>query len=203
MLEAEVKPGPLRILGIDPGLADVGYGVIDAPLGSNPSQLVEYGVFKTPAHQPLVQRLLSLEEAFRELVDRFNPSVIAVEELFFAKNIRTIMAVAHGRAACILGAASQGASLIEYTPVEIKQALTGHGGAGKLQVQKMVRVLLGLPEIPKPDHAADALAAALSYVHSKTLVAKIKGMREMLPMTDNPAKRLLEQAGIYKHRRRS
>ena len=119
-------------------------------------------------------RLALIHQRVGELVERFAPEVVAVEELFFAKNVKTAMVVAHGRAAAILGAAGRGIKLVEFTPLQIKQGLTGHGRAGKLQVQSMVRVVLGLAEVPRPDHAADALAAALCYLHSIALTGKVE-----------------------------
>ncbi len=165
--------GGLRVLGIDPGLADVGWGAVEQrPDGI--CVLLGYGVVRTAAGEPLPERLGQIHRAVGALVAEYAPAVVAVEQLFFAKNVKTAMVVAHGRAACILATAGSGAALREYTPLQIKQALTGHGRAGKAQVQAMVRVVLGLPEIPRPDHAADALAAALCHVHSLGLDSKVE-----------------------------
>jgi crossover junction endodeoxyribonuclease RuvC len=159
-------------MGIDPGLSDVGYGVIDWDGRAGRARLVRYGVTRTKAGVPLAERLMTIHRELAAIAEADAPDAIVVEELFFAANVKTAMVVAHGRAACIL-ATAPGRQLVEYTPLQIKKALTGHGRAGKLQVQMMVRALLGLEEIPRPDHAADALAAALCHVHSLALDAKI------------------------------
>lgn len=162
---------PLRVLGIDPGLADVGWGAIETHGGR--SLLLGYGVIQTRAGQDIATRLDAIYRRVSELIDELEPAVVAIENLYFAKNAKTAMVVAHGRAAAILATAGHGIRLFEYTPLEIKQALTGHGRAGKSQVQSMVKVVLGLAEIPKPDHAADALAAALCHLHSAALERKV------------------------------
>jgi crossover junction endodeoxyribonuclease RuvC len=158
---------------------------------------VDYGVVRTTQEQPLSERLERIYRDLETLIDRHQPSVAAVEQLYFARNVKTAMVVAHGRAACILATARRHLELVEYTPLQIKQALTGHGRASKEQVQKMVRVLLGLSSIPRPDHAADALGAALCYVQSLAMNAKIA--RATAPATqtevpENPLKVLLAQA---------
>lgn len=162
---------PLRVLGIDPGLADVGWGAVETH-GSR-TIVLGYGVIQTHPNQDLAARLDVIYRRVGELIDELDPSVVAIENLYFAKNAKTAMVVAHGRAAAILATAGHGIMLREYTPLQIKQALTGHGRAGKSQVQSMVRVVLGLAEIPRPDHAADALAAALCHVHSLALDSKV------------------------------
>jgi len=172
--------GPLRVLGIDPGLADVGWGAIDSPRDGAAARLVDYGVIQTAAGDSLAARLDQIYQRLSGLIERVKPDVVAIEQLFFAKNVKTAMVVAHGRAACILATARGGVSVCEYTPLEIKQALTGHGRASKEQVQRMVRVVLRLTEIPRPDHAADALAAALCHVHSLPLREKIDRARGKL-----------------------
>ena len=172
--------GPLRVLGIDPGLADVGYGVIDWPREGHAASLVDYGVIQTAAGESLAARLDQIYQRLSGLIERVKPDVVAIEELFFAKNVKTAMVVAHGRAACILATARSGVSVCEYTPLEIKQALTGHGRASKIQVQMMVRAVLRLSEIPRPDHAADALAAALCHVHLLPLQEKIDRAKSKL-----------------------
>lgn len=168
---------PLRVMGIDPGLADVGWGVVDWP-GSGNSSLVDYGVVRTPSTEDLAPRLATIHRELSEIIDATRPDVVAIEELFFCKNVKTAMVVAHGRAACVLATAHRRLPMFEYTPLQIKQALTGHGGASKSQVQLMVRVVLGLKDIPRPDHAADALAAALCYVHSLGMNEKINRARD-------------------------
>lgn len=200
--------GSLRVLGIDPGLADVGYGVIDWRAAQSKGQLVAMGLVQTRAGLPLAERLYQIFTRLSALVEETRPDVVAIEELFFAKNIKTAMAVAHGRAACVLATASHRVPVCEYTPLQIKQALTGHGRAGKEQVQWMVRALLGLAETPKPDHVADALAAALCHVHSLALTEKIqratgKADGAAVPCAAaelDPRKMMLAQ--VRRHRRR-
>lgn len=162
---------PLRVLGIDPGLADIGWGAIETHGGR--SFLLGYGVIQTRSNQDIATRLDAIHRGVGALIDELDPAVVAIENIYFAKNAKTAMIVAHGRAAAILATAGHGIRLCEYTPLQIKQALTGHGRAGKAQIQSMVRVVLGLEEVPQPDHAADALAAALCHVHSSALERKV------------------------------
>jgi len=152
------------ILGIDPGLATIGYGVIRAE-GVRQS-VIDYGVITTPAKQPLPSRLKMIYEAVLQLYDRFNPDAVALEELFFNTNITTGIAVAHARGTILTALAQRTDNLYEYTPLQVKQSVVGYGRAEKQQVQLMVRSLLNLKETPRPDDAADALAAALCYVNS-------------------------------------
>ncbi len=147
------------ILGIDPGLATAGYGVIRRE-GARLKPL-DYGVLETAAEIPFPRRLARLYRGMQELVERFRPDVVAFEELFFYNNVTTAIAVSHARGALVLAAEQANIPLYEYTPMQIKQAAVGYGHAEKKQVQYMVRMLLGLKEIPKPDDAADALACAI------------------------------------------
>ncbi len=148
------------ILGIDPGYAIVGYGVIEVTSGN--FKLVDYGAINTPKEEGLPVRLAMIEKGMLKLIETFKPDAIAVEELFFTKNITTGIAVAEARGVILLSAVKNCGHLYEYTPMQIKQAMTGYGGADKYQIQHMVKTLLGLKEIPKPDDAADALAVALT-----------------------------------------
>lgn len=152
------------ILGIDPGLATMGYGVIEENLGRH--RLIHYGILGTPAGQPLPQRLRTIFIGVNQLMDTFTPDDVAFEELFFAKNVTTGMAVSAARGAALVAAAQRTDNLYEYTPMQVKQAVTGHGKADKRQVQEMVRILLHMDAIPKPDDAADALAVALAHAAS-------------------------------------
>jgi len=152
------------ILGIDPGLATIGYGVIRAE-GVRQS-VIDYGVITTPAKQPLPSRLKMIYEAVLQLYDRFNPDAVALEELFFNTNITTGIAVAHARGTILTALAQRTDNLYEYTPLQVKQSVVGYGRAEKQQVQLMVRSLLNLKETPRPDDAADALAVALCLVNS-------------------------------------
>lgn len=154
----------LIILGIDPGLATMGYGVVRAERGK--IEPLDYGVVLTPKEESLPVRLALLEEGVGKIVDRFQPDEAALEELFFCKNITTGINVAHARGVILLALVKRCGKLFEYTPMQIKQGLTGYGRADKRQIQNMVKLLLGLKEIPKPDDAADALAVAV--LHAQT-----------------------------------
>lgn len=152
------------ILGIDPGLATLGYGVIRAESGR--STLVQFGTLTTKAGVPLPQRLRSIFLGVNQLMDIYEPDEVAFEELFFSKNVTTGMDVSAARGAALAAAATRTESLFEYTPMQVKQAVTGHGKADKRQVQTMVKLLLNMEEIARPDDAADALAVALTHAHS-------------------------------------
>ena len=148
------------ILGIDPGVATIGFGVIRAQRGKN--TLLQYGVITTPPGIPLSSRLLQISNDMEELIHTFHPDEMAVEELFFTKNITTGIAVAHGRGVILLAAEKLGVPVFEYTPMQVKQAVAGYGGAQKRQV------MLNMKEIPRPDDAADALAIAICHGRSAT-----------------------------------
>jgi len=154
------------ILGIDPGIATIGFGVIRAERGKN--TLVEYGVITTPAGLPLSNRLLQISKDMEELIHTFHPDEMAVEELFFAKNITTGISVAHGRGVILLAAEKFGIPIFEYTPMQVKQAVVGYGGAEKRQVMLMTQRLLGMRTVPRPDDAADALAIAICHSRAAT-----------------------------------
>ncbi len=156
------------ILGLDPGLATLGYGVINAVHGN--FSVVDYGVVTTPKECTLPERLLQLEEGVKELIETYKPENVAIEELFFSKNITTGIAVAEARGVILLTAVkSLGREVYEYTPNQIKQAITGYGGADKMQMQHMVQALLRLKSVPRPDDAADALAVALCHAQTSRL----------------------------------
>ena len=154
----------MRILGIDPGIAIVGFGLIEADRGK--TRLLNYGAITTPAGLPLARRLVQIEQDMEALIAQLKPNAIAVEELFFSNNITTGIAVAHGRGIILCTAEKSGVPLYEYTPMQVKQAVTGYGKAVKKQVQEMTRVLLHLPAVPKPDDTADALAMAITFCHT-------------------------------------
>ncbi len=155
----------MRILGIDPGLATVGWGVIDVERGK--PKVVSYGVILTPKEKKLPDRLSIIEEDIKLVIEKYKPDEIALEELFFNTNITTGINVAQARGVILLTAVKAcGGKLFEYTPLQIKQALTGYGRAEKRQIQEMTKTFLGLSKVPKPDDAADALAVALT--HSQT-----------------------------------
>lgn len=150
------------ILGLDPGLATLGYGVIEKDEKGN-SKAVDCGVIVTPKEETLPVRLAMLEEGLVKLLTKYEPDEVAIEELFFSKNITTGIAVAHARGVTLLACVKHCGKLYEYTPMQIKQALTGYGKAEKKQIQLTVASLLKLPAVPKPDDAADALAVALCH----------------------------------------
>lgn len=156
----------MRILGIDPGIAIVGFGLIEAERAN--VQMLQYGAITTEAHQPLSHRLVQIESDLRQLIEQFKPDAIAVEELFFSNNITTGIAVAHGRGVILCTAEKCGVPLFEYTPMQVKQAVVGYGLAEKKQVMDMVRRLLKLKAVPRPDDAADALAIAICHARSAT-----------------------------------
>ncbi len=152
------------ILGIDPGFAITGYGIVKYE--GNKFSVIDYGAVTTPAGMEMPKRLLSLSEGLEKVIEKFRPDFISVEELFFNKNIKTALNVGHGRGVVLLTAAKSGIPVFEYTPLQVKQAVVGYGRAEKAQVQQMVKVLLNLPAIPKPDDVADALAIAICHGHS-------------------------------------
>ncbi|NLV58726.1 MAG: crossover junction endodeoxyribonuclease RuvC [Clostridiales bacterium] len=149
------------ILGIDPGLATLGWGVVEAERSKQ--QLIDYGCILTTPDMALPQRLLAIQRELKALLDRFHPQDIAFEELFFAKNVTTAFTVGAARGVSVAVCAAHTDHLYEYTPMQVKLAVAGHGGAKKEQVQQMVKLLLHLDHIPKPDDAADAIAIALTH----------------------------------------
>ena len=154
------------ILGIDPGYATVGFGLVEGDRGQQ--KLIQCGVIRTPAGGAFAPRLHRIFEDTCLLIRQFSPAAIAIEELFFNKNEKTAIQVAHARGVLLLAGERLGVPLFEYTPLQIKQAITGYGRADKQQMMEMVRRLLGLNQIPKPDDAADALAIALCHLRSAT-----------------------------------
>jgi crossover junction endodeoxyribonuclease RuvC len=150
----------MRILGIDPGTGILGFGVIDLN-DKGKITLVDAGVIRTPVHQADSDRLLTIYEELHEIIKATKPTVMSVEKLFFAQNVTTAMSVSQARGVVLLCGMQHKLDLYEFTPQQIKLAITGHGRADKKQMQEMVRMLLNLKEIPKPDDAADALAAAI------------------------------------------
>ena len=157
----------MRILGIDPGTAITGWGVVEGD--GQTLTMVACGVVTTPAGMPLPQRLQIIYRELTEVIAQWQPEGSAIEELFFGKNVTTALTVGHGRGAALLALANAELPISEYKPLEVKQAITGHGGADKSQMQQMVRLLLNLTDIPRPDDAADALAVAICHLHSARL----------------------------------
>lgn len=156
----------MRILGIDPGIAIVGFGLIEADRGR--TQLLNYGAITTPAGLPLARRLVQIEQDMEALIAQLKPDAIAVEELFFSNNITTGIAVAHGRGVILCTIEKMQLPVYEYTPMQVKQAVVGYGLAEKRQVMDMTRHLLRLKAVPRPDDAADALALAICHARSAT-----------------------------------
>lgn len=152
------------VLGVDPGLAKMGWGVIETD-GSR-HRLLQYGTLGTPAGESMPIRLRSIFSGVQQLIATYKPDDIAFEELFFARNVTTALSVGAARGAALVAAAQHTENLYEYTPMQIKQAVVGYGKAEKHQVQMMVKMLLSLSEIPRPDDAADGLAVAITHAHS-------------------------------------
>lgn len=151
----------MRIIGIDPGTGILGFGVVDVVGGK--AKLVDAGVIKTPAHTPLDERLEDIFDSLTEIITATKPDAMSIEKLFFARNVTTAMSVSHARGVAMLTGRKAKLPISEYTPLQIKQTLTGYGKADKKQVQEMVRIQLGLREAPKPDDCADALATAITH----------------------------------------
>jgi crossover junction endodeoxyribonuclease RuvC len=154
-------------LGIDPGLAITGYGLVRKTDRS--LEVIDYGVVRTSPEHSLPERLQILYQELSDLIQQYRPKEGAVEELFFSRNVRTAMSVGQARGVALLALANAGIDIVEYQPLTVKQAVSGYGGADKAQMQTMVKMLLGLESIPRPDDAADALAVAICHLHSTGL----------------------------------
>lgn len=152
------------ILGIDPGFGITGYGVIE--YRANNFRMLEYGVISTKSTERFTSRLIQISDKIEELIAKYNPDAVAIEELFFNNNAKTVIAAAQGRGVAVATCAKHYIPVFEYTPLQVKQNITGYGRADKKQIQMMVKMLLKLNEIPKPDDAADALAIAMCHAHS-------------------------------------
>lgn len=163
----------MLVLGIDPGTAITGYGLVCED--EEGLALVGCGVITTPADQPLPQRLQAIYHGLTAIIGQHQPDQVAVEELFFSRNVRTALSVGQARGVVLLAAAEAGLPLHEYKPLEVKQTVAGYGGADKRQVQEMVRMLLNLEQVPEPDDAADAVAVAVCHIHSARMRALIGG----------------------------
>lgn len=151
----------MRIIGIDPGTGILGFGVVDA--NGTKTKMITAGVITTPAHTAIDERLEEIFDGLTEIIRETKPEVMSIEKLFFSRNVTTAISVAQARGVAILTGRKAKLPIVEYTPKQIKQTLTGYGDADKKQMQEMVRVQLGLTEVPKPDDCADALAAAITY----------------------------------------
>ena len=164
----------MRILGIDPGYAILGYGIIE--MRGNRFKVIDYGAVTTEAGMEMPDRLKVLYNSLMELIGRFEPEVASVEELYFNTNAKTAILVGQARGVALLACSNSGLEIAEYTPLQIKQALVGNGRAEKKQVQFMVKTILNLKEAPKPDDTADALAAAICHGHSAGARNRLKGL---------------------------
>jgi len=162
----------MLVLGIDPGTATTGYGLVTETPDGN-LKVIDFGVILTPAEMPMPERLLILHERLNEIILLHQPDNGAVEKLFFQRNVTTALSVGQARGIVLLCLAEAGKPVAEYTPTQVKQAICGYGGADKHQVQEMVRALLGLVEIPRPDDAADALAIAICHLNSSSFNEKV------------------------------
>ncbi|PKO21503.1 MAG: crossover junction endodeoxyribonuclease RuvC [Chloroflexi bacterium HGW-Chloroflexi-1] len=166
------------ILGIDPGTATTGYALVGEDEAGEP-QLLRYGIFTTRAGTPMPERLLTIHREMAALIREATPDAIAVEELFFKRNVTTALTVGQARGVVLLAAAQAGLAVYEYKPAEVKLALVGYGNADKQQIQEMLRMMLDLPDIPRPDDAADAIAVAICHLQSarfSQLVAESSAM---------------------------
>jgi crossover junction endodeoxyribonuclease RuvC len=161
----------MRALGIDPGTAIMGWGIVEED-GEGGLRLVDYGALTTSKDLPLPRRLQILYSGLTKLIAAFQPDTAAVEELFFSKNVTTAMAVSHARGVALLALANADVPVHEYRPMAVKQAITGYGHAEKAQIQEMVRLQLGLETIPKPDDAADALAIAICHAYTAPALSR-------------------------------
>ena len=158
----------MRILGIDPGIATIGFGIIDFDSKKREYKFINCGIISTPAHTLLSSRLATIYDDMTELIEAFKPDVISIEELFFNTNLTTGISVAHGRGVILLACKKAEVPIFEYTPLQVKQSVVGYGRAEKKQVMEMVKKLCKLTEAPKPDDAADAVALALCHARSST-----------------------------------
>ena len=153
----------MRVLGIDPGTITMGYGVIES--GEDEATPVDYGALTTPLRSPIGERLSHLYNKLLEIISRYRPDAVAVEQPFVAKNVRSALAIGRAQTVAMLAAANMGIPTYEYTPTQIKQRITNYGASSKEQIQEMVRLRLGLSQVPQPNDAADALAVALCHLH--------------------------------------
>lgn len=165
----------MKILGIDPGYAIMGYGIVEKT--GNKFKVCDYGAITTEAGTPMNERLEYLYDSLREIIEEQKPDVAAIEELFFNTNAKTAIMVGQARGVAILACVKGGIEIEEYTPLQIKQALVGYGRAEKKQVQMMVKTILNLKAVPKPDDTADALAAAICHGHSADTRKRLKELK--------------------------
>ena len=165
----------MLVIGIDPGTATTGFGLIRQPENGG-LELVDYGVVETPADSPMPERLMQLHSALINLLSLHRPVSGAVEKLFFQRNVTTAISVGQARGVALLALAQAGVPVGEYSPREVKRAVASYGDADKRQMQEMVRILLGMAAVPHPDDAADALAVAICHIHSQGISHRLTGM---------------------------
>ncbi len=163
----------MLVIGIDPGTARTGYGLVESS-ASGALKLVHYGVITTPAKKSLPDRLIQLHEKLQEILGSYEPDTAAVEQLFFQKNVSTALSVGQARGVVLLTLAEAGLVVEEYSPQDVKTAVTGYGAADKIQMQKMVQTLLNMEALPKPDDAADALAVAICHIQSRAYRSRLE-----------------------------
>jgi len=159
----------MLVLGIDPGTATTGYGLVE--YRESKERLLDYGTIKTAADMEMPLRLCKINRDLNLLIEEYNPDVVAVEELFYHNNSKTVITVAQGRGVAVMTAAGAGIEVVEYTPLQVKQAVVGYGKADKKQVQLMVQKILSMKDLPRPDDAADALAIAICHLHSHKILS--------------------------------
>ncbi len=165
----------MLVMGIDPGTATTGFGIVEGQ-GAR-AKMIDYGTILTPATMPMPERLVAINREMTNLIERYNPAAVAIEQLFFHKNSKTALSVAQSRGVLVMTAARAGITTAEYTPLQVKQAVVGYGSASKKQVQLLVQAILNLPTLPRPDDAADALAIAICHLHSYRMNALYGGER--------------------------
>jgi crossover junction endodeoxyribonuclease RuvC len=164
----------MLVIGIDPGTARTGYGLVEKST-SGALKLIRYGVINTPSGDPMTQRLTQLHLELQAIIAEYKPEMAAVEQLFFQKNVSTALSVGQARGVVLLTLASSGLPVEEYSPQDVKQAVTGYGAADKTQMQRMVKTLLNMEKLPKPDDAADALAVAICHIQSHAFRSRLEG----------------------------
>lgn len=169
----------MTVLGLDPGIARLGWGVIVNRESRNVKRAVYYGTITTTKDTPTVKRMQIIRKEIQKLLKKYKPSLVAVEKLFFSKNVKTAMQVSEIRGIILLTLAEAGVRIMECTPQQVKQAVTGYGNADKRQVQRMVQIILKLKELPKPDDAADALAMAIAGLHSQDFSTALRSARRI------------------------
>lgn len=183
----------MLILGIDPGFGRSGYGLIDSRAGRQTA--IEFGCVETVPHAPTGERLREIYEKMTELIRAYTPDIVAIEQLFFARNVTTALTAAEARGVVVLAAEMARIPQVDYTPLQVKQAVVGYGRADKRQVQEMVRILLGLRSVPKPDDAADALAVALTHAQQAVFHANSSRILEQVEKADAERRKKIREKG--------